>query len=80
LATIQAVAEQVALALDAARLARETERAAWRDRVVSESTASLWASAELDEVMKAAVAQLGDKLRASEVVIRLGTEAELPRE
>jgi GAF domain-containing protein/HAMP domain-containing protein len=77
LATIRAVAEQVALALDTARLARETQRAAWRDRVVSESTAKVWATSEIEEVMKAAVAQLGDRLRASEVVIRLGKEDEL---
>lgn len=77
LTTIRTVTEQVSLALDAARLARETERSAWRDQVVSESTARVWSSAQIEEVMKAAVAQLGDKLRASEVVIRLGTEAEL---
>jgi hypothetical protein len=76
LVTVQSVAEQVALALDSARLARETERAAWRDRVVSETTARVWSSGEMEEVMKAAVAQLGDKLRATEVVIRLGTEEE----
>ena len=77
LITIRTVTEQIALALDAARLARETERAAWRDRIVSESTARVWATAEIEEVMKAAVAQLGDRLRASEVVIRLGKEDEL---
>jgi GAF domain-containing protein len=77
LVTVRAVAEQVALALDAARLNRDTVRAAWRDQVVSESTAKIWSSSEVDEVMKAAVAQLGDKLKASEVIIRLGTETEL---
>lgn len=77
LTTVQAIAEQVSLALEAARLARETQRSAWRDQVVSESTAQIWSSDELEEVMRAAVAQLGDKLRASEVVLRLGTEAEL---
>jgi GAF domain-containing protein/HAMP domain-containing protein len=77
LTTVRAIAEQVSLALDAARLARETQRSAWRDQVVSESTAQIWSSDELEEVMRAAVAQLGDKLRASEVVIRLGAETEL---
>jgi GAF domain-containing protein len=75
--TIEAITEQVALALDAARLARETERSAWRDQIVSEATAKVWSSDEIEEVMQAAVTQLGDKLRASEVVIRLGTEVEL---
>ncbi len=74
--TVRAISEQVALALDAARLARETERAAWRDRLVSESTAQVWSSAELEEVMKTAVTQLGSKLRASEVVLRLGSKTQ----
>ncbi len=75
LTAIQTVTEQVALALDSARLARETERAAWRDRTVSETTARIWSSDEVADVMKTAVAQLGEKLKASEVVIQLGTRA-----
>ncbi|MCG3208698.1 MAG: hypothetical protein FOGNACKC_02310 [Anaerolineae bacterium] len=75
--TVQSISEQVTLALDAARLARETERAAWRDHIVSESTAKVWSSSEIDDVMKIAVAQLAETLRASEVVIRLGTEENL---
>lgn len=74
---IHNLTEQVALALDAARLTRETERAAWRDQVISESTAKVWSSTEMEEVLRAAVAQLGDKLRATEVVIRLGQEDEI---
>lgn len=77
LTLVEAVSEQLALTLENLRLYEETQRAAWRDRVVSESTAKVWSSAEIEEVMRAAVAQLGDKLRASEVVIRLGTEEEL---
>ncbi|MEM7032258.1 MAG: GAF domain-containing protein [Chloroflexota bacterium] len=72
--TIQAVTEQIALALDAARLARERSRAAWRDNVVGESTAEVWAAAEVAEVekvMQTAIAQLGDRLDVSEVVIQL---------
>ncbi|MFQ5575898.1 MAG: GAF domain-containing protein [Anaerolineae bacterium] len=76
LTTIRAISEQISLALDAARLADETERAAWRDRVVGESTAEIWATAEVEQVMKAAVSQLGQKLRASEVIIRLGKKVD----
>jgi GAF domain-containing protein len=74
LTAIQQITEQVTLALDSARLAQETQRAAWRDRLVSESTAKVWATDEIEEVMRAAVEQLGDRLQASEVVIRLGKE------
>jgi GAF domain-containing protein/HAMP domain-containing protein len=79
-ALIEAVSEQMALALENARLFEESQRSAWRDQVVSESTAKVWSSGEIEEVMKAAVAQLGDKLRASEVVIRLGTGTKLAQE
>ncbi|RME42921.1 MAG: GAF domain-containing protein [Caldilineae bacterium] len=73
---LQNLGEQIALALDTARLARETEKAAWRDRVVSETTARVWSSAEVEAVMRTAVAQLGEKLGASEVVIQLGVTEE----
>lgn len=75
---IEAVSEQMTLALENARLFEDAQRNAWRDRVVSETTAKVWASSEIDAVMKEAVAQLGDKLQASEVVIRLGAGFSLP--
>ena len=77
IALIEAVSEQMSLAIENARLFEESQRNAWRDQIISESTAKVWSSAEIEEVMRAAVAQLGEKLRASEVVIRLGTEEEL---
>lgn len=77
IALIEAVSEQMSLAIENARLFEESQRSAWRDQVVSETTAKVWSAAQMEEVLKTAVAQLGDKLRASEVVIRLGTEAEL---
>ena len=77
---IEAISEQMSLALENARLFEETQRNAWRDRVVSESTAKVWSTAEIEEVLKATVAQLGNTLRASEVTIRLGTEDELIQE
>lgn len=80
IALIEAVSEQMSLALDNARLFEETQRNAWRDRLISESTAEVWSSTEIEAVMRAAVAQLGDKLEASEVVIRLGTVAEMAQE
>jgi GAF domain-containing protein len=77
IALIEAVSEQMSLAIENARLFEESQRNAWRDQIISESTAKVWSSADIEEVMRTAVAQLGEKLRASEVVIRLGTEEEL---
>ena len=73
----EAVSEQVALALENARLFEETQRRAAREKIIADVTGQVWASGEIEAVMKAAVTQLGDKLRASEVVVRLGTEADL---
>lgn len=80
IALIEAVSEQMSLAIENARLLEETQRTAWRDHIVSESTAEVWSAAEIEAVMKTAVAQLGNKLGASEVVLRLGTEEELVEE
>ena len=76
-AVIQAVSEQIALALESARLFEDTQRNAWRDQVVSETTARVWSSAEMEAVMQAAIAQLGQQLGASEVVIQLMPQATL---
>lgn len=71
LALIEAVSEQMSLAIENARLFEETGRRAGRERMIAEVTRQVWASAEIEEVMRTAVAQLGDKLQASEVVLRL---------
>ncbi len=73
---LRAVAERLAQKIENLRLFADTQRNAWRDHVVSETAAEVWSAAEVDAVMKAAVAQLGQKLQASEVVIRLGKDAE----
>jgi GAF domain-containing protein len=80
IALIETVSEQMSLALENARLFEDSQRSAWRDQTISESTAKVWSSTELEEILRAAVAQLGDKLRASEVVIRLGAEETLLNE
>jgi GAF domain-containing protein/HAMP domain-containing protein len=76
IALIEAVSEQMSLAVENARLFEHTQRDAWRNQVVSETTAKVWASSEIEAVMRTAVAELGEKLQASEVVIRLGTEGQ----
>ena len=76
-ALIEAVSEQMSLALESARLFEETGRRANRERIIADMTQQVWASDELEEVMKTAVEQLGAKLEATKVVIRLGTEDQL---
>lgn len=74
---IRSVAEQIGLALDGARLFEDTQRNAWRDQAVNETTARLWSVPEVESVLKAAVEQLRNRLDAAEVTIHLGTEQEL---
>jgi len=77
ISALKAVTEQITLALESARLFENTQRNAWRDQIISESTAKVWASTEIEGVMQAAVAQLGQKLNASEVVIQLTPHTEI---
>lgn len=78
LALIEAVSEQMSLALENARLFDETGRRASRERIIAEVTRRVWASGELEQVMQTAVEQLGAILDASKVVVRLGTADRLP--
>lgn len=77
IALIEAVSEQMSLAIENARLFDETGRRAGRERMIADVTQQVWASGELERVMQTVVEQLGLKLDASKVVIRLGTEEEL---
>jgi K+-sensing histidine kinase KdpD len=78
LALIEGVAEQMSLALENARLFDETGRRAGRERIIADVTRQVWASGELERVMQTAAEQLGTVLDASKVVVRLGTEDQLP--
>ena len=73
LTTIQTVTEQVALALDTARLARETEQRAAREEIIANLTRAVWAGDNVETVLQNSVTQLGQTLKASKVVLRLGT-------
>ena len=77
IALIEAISEQMSLAIENARLFEETGRRAGREKMIAEITQQVWSSAEIEEVMRAAVAQLGNRLQASEVVIRLDTQDEI---
>ena len=73
---LSAVSQQLSQKIENLRLFETTQRSAWRDQIVSEATSAIWSTAEVEEVMKAAVAELGEKLNASEVVIRLGRDVD----
>ncbi|MCX7681905.1 MAG: GAF domain-containing protein [Anaerolineae bacterium] len=75
IALIEAIADQMALAIENARLLEETRRLAERERLISEITAHIRASAQVDTILRTAVQELGRALRASEGMIQLTTGA-----
>jgi GAF domain-containing protein/HAMP domain-containing protein len=75
LATVQAVANQVAQSIEAARLLEETERLAQRERSINEINAKVRQSVDLDAILRTAVNELGQSLKAARVMARVGTTA-----
>ncbi len=80
LALIEDVCEQMAVAIENARLFEQTQRDVWRSQLIGETVRQLWASNDLQEVMKVATSRLAEQLQASEVVITLGTDEDLVQE
>lgn len=77
IALVEAVGEQMSLAIESARLFEETGRRARREKIIADMTRQVWASGKLEQVMRTAVEQLGANLEASKVVIRVGTADQL---
>lgn len=71
-AVLQTMADQVANAIENARLLQETERLARRSQLVTEVSDKLRGALDLEEVLQTTVRELGLALGASEAVIRLG--------
>lgn len=79
-ALIEAISEQMSIALENARLFEETGRQASREKIIADMTQRVWASGELEQVMRTAVEQLGATLEASKVIIKVGIEEQLTQE
>jgi GAF domain-containing protein len=74
LALVQAVAEQVAQAVENLNLLEGTERAALREQLVNDITAQLQRSTSVDEVLQITAQALQKALAGYEVSIRLSPE------
>ena len=71
LALMSNLVEQLGVALESARLYEDTQRRAARERMVSEVTAKMRESLDMDSVMQSAVSQMREALDIAEVEIRL---------
>ena len=65
------VASQAALALENARLVKQTERSAQHNRSVTEITSKIWQSTSVNAILRTALQELGQTLGASDGMIRL---------
>ena len=77
IATLQTMADQVANAIENARLLEETQHLAQRERTISQITSKLRSALNLETILQTTVQELGQALGASEAIVRLGTETTL---
>ncbi len=68
---IQAVADQVAQAVENARLIEETRRTAQRERALSESTDKIRRNTDVERILQTAAEELARHLNAARVSVRL---------
>jgi GAF domain-containing protein/HAMP domain-containing protein len=66
--------KQMALSIENARLLEEVQRRAYQERMVGEIAAQAQSSLDLDSVMKTTVEEIGKRLGAARVRIRLNRE------
>jgi GAF domain-containing protein len=72
---LQTIAGEVALTIENARLIEQTQRTAQREGMINEINARVRQSVNLDAILRTAVNELGQSLKAARVVARVGTAA-----
>jgi PAS domain S-box-containing protein len=78
IAVLQTMADQVANAIENARLLEETQHSADRERLVGEITARMRETLDMDTVLKTAIREMGDTLGLAKVEVRLMDEIAQP--
>ena len=75
LALVEAVSEQLALAIDGARLFEETQMSAQRERTLREMAERVRAAADMEALLRSAAQEIRRVLGARRATVRLGTSA-----
>ena len=73
IALVEAVADQMALAIENARLLEETQQRAEQEQALSQMTARFTRSLDVDALLQTAVRELGQLLRTDEISVYVGT-------
>ena len=71
-ALARAITDQLAQTMESLRLLDETQRRATRERLTARIAAQVRSSTEVDTILRTAIQELGQGLRASDGLIRLG--------
>ncbi len=77
IAVVEAVTEQLSLALESVRLYQDTQRRAERERVTGQLTARIRESLDVETVLRIAVNEIGEALGLAALDVRIGTEESL---
>ncbi len=75
IALVETIVDQMALAIENARLLRDTQLRAERERLSADISAKVRASTDVDNILRTAIRELGRTLHASEGHISLSVEA-----
>ncbi|TAK12479.1 MAG: GAF domain-containing protein [Anaerolineae bacterium] len=73
---LQALSEQLGIALENARLFEQTQRLAQRERIAADVSGKVWSSSDVETILQTAVQELGRALHASQGSIRLRLASE----
>lgn len=68
---LEAIAAQLGIALENARLFEQTQNLAQRERIATDVSAKVWSSSDINTILQTAVQELGRALNATEGTIRL---------
>jgi GAF domain-containing protein/HAMP domain-containing protein len=71
---VNAVATQAAIALENARLVRESRQVAMRERMLAEINSKIWSSTTIEGVLQTVVKELGRRLDATSATIELNID------
>jgi GAF domain-containing protein len=77
IALIEAVADQMALAIENVRLLEETRQLAGWEQTLSDMTARFSRSLDTETLLQTAIQELGDLLQVDEVSVHIGPSADL---
>jgi two-component system sensor histidine kinase/response regulator len=76
-ALLQALVDQLGVALDSARLFQETQRRASREQAIRRITERMRSTVDIEAILQNTIAEVAQVLGVPRAYVRLGTESEL---